>query len=242
MPLGVVGIIYESRPNVTSDAAALCVKSGNACVLRGGSDAYNSSKRIVESIQNSLALVGFDKNCVSMPSDTSRESAAALMNAVGKIDALIPRGGAGLIRSCIENAKVPCIQTGTGVCHVYVDKDADFSMALDILENAKTSRPSVCNAAEVCLVDEGIAEEFLPLMKARLTSLREEKGLPVVELRACKKAYPIIGGKQATDEDFKTELKQKNDIEKAFSISISNFLIIDHWSWKSSVFIHFINY
>ena len=205
VPLGVIGIIYESRPNVTSDGAALCIKSGNACVLRGGSDAYNSSKRIVESIQGSLESVGLDKNCVCMPSDTSRESATALMTAVGKIDALIPRGGAGLIRSCVENAKVPCIQTGTGVCHVYVDKDADISMALDILENAKTSRPSVCNAAEVCLVDEEIAKEFLPLMKARLTAKREEKGLPAVELRACKKTYSIIGGKQATDVDFKTE-------------------------------------
>lgn len=205
VPLGVVGIIYESRPNVTSDGAALCIKSGNACILRGGSDAYNSSKRIVESIQNSLALVGFDRNCVNMPSDTSRESATALMNAVGKVDALIPRGGAGLIRSCIENAKVPCIQTGTGVCHVYVDKDADISMALDILENAKTSRPSVCNAAEVCLIDETVAESFLPLMKSRLTTLREEKGLPSVELRVCDKAYSIIGGKMATDEDFRTE-------------------------------------
>ena len=205
VPLGVVAIVYESRPNVTSDGAALCLKSGNACVLRGGSDAYYSSMKIVEIIKTALKKVGVDENAVSMPSDTSRESVAALMTAVGQVDALIPRGGAGLIRSCVENAKVPCIQTGTGNCHIYVNSDADISMALDILENAKTSRPSVCNAAEVCLVDEAIAEKFLPLMQDRLCVKREKTGKNPVKLRLCEKAFSIIDGERATKEDFDTE-------------------------------------
>ena len=177
VPLGVIGIIYESRPNVTSDAGALCFKSGNACILRGGKDAYHSSSAIVKALRRALKATGVDENFINLPSDTSRESANQMMTAVGYIDALIPRGGAGLIRSCVENAKVPCIQTGTGICHIYVDKDADLSMALNVIENAKTSRPSVCNAEEVCLVHEKIAKEFLPLLKAKLTVEREEKGL-----------------------------------------------------------------
>ena len=205
VPLGVIGIIYESRPNVTSDAAALCFKSGNACVLRGGKDAYCSSSVIVEILRSALRGLGIDENFVSMPKDTSRESANALMSAVGYIDALIPRGGAGLIRSCVENAKVPCIQTGTGICHIYVDEQADFEKALNIIENAKTSRPSVCNAAEVCLVHEAVAKEFLPLLKARLGEKRLALGLPQVELRTDEKAFAIIGGKQANDTDFDTE-------------------------------------
>ncbi len=205
VPLGVIGIIYESRPNVTSDAAALCFKSGNACVLRGGKDAYCSSSVIVEILRSALRGLGIDENFVSMPKDTSRESANALMSAVGYIDALIPRGGAGLIRSCVENAKVPCIQTGTGICHIYVDEQADFEKALNIIENAKTSRPSVCNAAEVCLVHEAVAKEFLPLLKARLGEKRLAVGLPQVELRTDEKAFAIIGGKQANDTDFDTE-------------------------------------
>lgn len=205
VPLGVIGIIYESRPNVTSDAAALCFKSGNACVLRGGKDAYCSSSVIVEILRSALRGLGIDENFVSMPKDTSRESANALMSAVGYIDALIPRGGAGLIRSCVENAKVPCIQTGTGICHIYVDEQADFEKALNIIENAKTSRPSVCNAAEVCLVHEAVAKEFLPLLKARLGEKRLALGLPQVELRTDEKAFAIIGGKQANDADFDTE-------------------------------------
>ena len=168
VPLGVVGIIYESRPNVTSDAAALCLKSGNACVLRGGRDAFLTSFAIVSAIRAALKKSGLDENAVCMPTDTSRESATALMTAVGKVDALIPRGGAGLIRSCVENAKVPCIQTGTGICHIYVDKAADVEMALNIVNNAKTSRPSVCNAAEVCLVHQELAEVFLPKLQALL--------------------------------------------------------------------------
>ncbi len=205
VPLGVIGIIYESRPNVTSDAGALCFKSGNACILRGGKDAYHSSSAIVKALRRALKATGVDENFINLPSDTSRESANRLMTAVGYIDALIPRGGAGLIRSCVENAKVPCIQTGTGICHIYVDKDADLSMALNVIENAKTSRPSVCNAEEVCLVHEAVAKEFLPLLKAKLTVEREEKGLPSVELRCDKTAYEICGGSLATEQDFDTE-------------------------------------
>lgn len=205
VPLGVIGIIYESRPNVTSDAGALCFKSGNACILRGGKDAYHSSSAIVKALRRALKATGVDENFINLPSDTSRESANQMMTAVGYIDALIPRGGAGLIRSCVENAKVPCIQTGTGICHIYVDKDADLAMALNVIENAKTSRPSVCNAEEVCLVHETIAKEFLPLLKAKLTVEREEKGLPSVELRCDKTAYDICGGTLANKQDFDTE-------------------------------------
>lgn len=197
VPLGVVAIIYESRPNVTADAAALCLKSGNACVLRGGKDAYLSSKKIVEVLRAAIAEAGLDENCVNIPDDTSRESARALMTAVGQVDALIPRGGAGLIRSCVENAKVPCIQTGTGICHLYVDESADEAMALSVIENAKTSRPSVCNALEVCLVNEGIAAKFLPKLKERLSGR--------VELRLCEKARALIDGTPAGEKDFDTE-------------------------------------
>jgi len=205
VPLGVIGIIYESRPNVTSDAAALCFKSGNACILRGGKDAYYSSAAIVKALKKALRESGIDENFINLPDDTSRESANALMTAVGYVDALIPRGGKGLIRSCVENAKVPCIQTGTGICHVYVDKSADLKMALDILDNAKTSRPSVCNAAEVCLVHREIAEEFLPSVKARLFDKRAADGLAPVELRCDEKAYTILKTERAIDEDFDTE-------------------------------------
>lgn len=205
VPLGVIGIIYESRPNVTSDAAALCFKSGNACVLRGGKDAYYSSFAIVEILRAALRSLGIDENFVSMPNDTSRESANEMMSAVGFIDALIPRGGAGLIRSCVEKAKVPCIQTGTGICHIYVDEHADFEKALSIVDNAKTSRPSVCNAAEVCIVHEAVAKTFLPLLKERLVGKRLASGLPSVELRLDNKAFTILGGKQADEHDFDTE-------------------------------------
>ena len=205
VPLGVIGIIYESRPNVTSDAAALCFKSGNACVLRGGKDAYHSSRAIVEILRSTLRGLGIDENFVCMPEDTSRESANQMMSAVGFIDALIPRGGAGLIRSCVENAKVPCIQTGTGICHIYVDEQADLQKALAIVENAKTSRPSVCNAAEVCLVHEKIANTFLPMLKERLAHKRSASGLPPVELRCDDKAFAVIGGVKANENDFDTE-------------------------------------
>ena len=205
VPLGVVGIIYESRPNVTSDAGALCFKSGNVCVLRGGRDAFNSSFALVSILRDTLSSLGLNPNFINVLEDVSRQSATELMTAVGYVDALIPRGGAGLIRACVENAKIPCIQTGTGICHIYVDKEADFKKALDILYNAKTSRPSVCNAAEVCLVHEAVAKEFLPLAKQRLCDERAAAGLPPVELRCDERAYEIIGGTKAGADDFDTE-------------------------------------
>ncbi len=204
VPLGVIGIIYESRPNVTSDAGALCFKSGNACVLRGGKDAFHSSYAVVEIMKNALLACGLNPDCINIVEDTSRESAAVMMTAVGLIDALIPRGGAGLIRSCVENAKVPCIQTGTGICHVYVDEKADLDTALNIIDNAKTSRPSVCNAEEVCLVHERVAKEFLPRLYARLCEDREHP----VEFRLDEKASAFVGGRYATnakEQDFDTE-------------------------------------
>ena len=205
VPLGVIAIIYESRPNVTADGAALCLKSGNACVLRGGKDAFYSSYKIVEVLRKAIAEAGLDENAVNMPKDISRESATRLMKAVGQVDALIPRGGAGLIRSCVENAAVPCIQTGTGICHIYVNEFADVQKALSIVENAKTSRPSVCNAAEVCLVDERLAEKFLPLLKERLVDQRTVQNKPPVQLRLDPRAMQFVGGRVATKEDFDTE-------------------------------------
>lgn len=168
MPLGLVAIIYESRPNVTSDAAALALKSGNACVLRCGKEAHRSAKAIVSALKEGIKRSGMNPDIVNLVDDTSRDSANYLMTAVGKVDLLIPRGGKGLISACVNNATVPCIQTGTGICHVFVDESADLLMAADIIENAKTSRPSVCNAEEVCLVHEAVAKEFLPMLKKRL--------------------------------------------------------------------------
>ena len=205
VPMGVVAIIYESRPNVTSDAAALAVKSGNACVLRGGKEAFRSANAIVEAMQKGLEAAGLPETLVQLVQDTSRQSATELMTAVGLIDLLIPRGGAGLIRACTENAKVPCIQTGTGICHVYVDASADLDMALRIIENAKTSRPSVCNAEEVCLVHRDVAEAFLPRLRARLTDERAARGLTPVELRLDPRAAAIIDGTPAGAQDFDTE-------------------------------------
>ena len=205
VPLGVVGIIYESRPNVTSDAGALCFKSGNVCVLRGGKEAFESSAAIIKVLRGALKAMALNENFINVVEDVSRNSATELMTAVGFVDALIPRGGAGLIRACVENAKVPCIQTGTGICHVYVDEKADFDKALTIIENAKTSRPSVCNAEEVCLVHEAIANEFLPLLKQRLVDARTTAKQQPVELRTDEKAYAIIGGVQANAQDFDTE-------------------------------------
>ena len=205
VPLGVVAMIYERRPNVTSDAATLCFKSGNACVLRGGKESYNSSLAIVTVIKDTLEQLGITGDAVNLVSDTSRESAKDLMTATGLVDLLVPRGGAGLIKSVVENAKVPCIQTGTGICHIYVDESADLSMAVNIVNNAKTSRPSVCNAEEVCLVNEKIAEEFLPLLKKKLVDDRREAGVIPVELRLCDKSAEIIGGRHATEQDFDTE-------------------------------------
>ena len=205
VPMGVVGIIYESRPNVTSDAAALALKSGNVCVLRGGKEAYRSSYAIVTALRKGLEDIGIDPDFVNMLEDTTRAGANELMTAVDYVDLLIPRGGAGLIRACVDNAKVPCIQTGTGICHIYVDEDADLDMALNIIENAKTSRPSVCNAEEVCLVNRKIAKDFLPMLKRRLVNDRERDGKTPVELRLDADAARIIEGVAATDADFDTE-------------------------------------
>ena len=197
VPMGVVAIIYESRPNVTSDAAALALKSGNVCVLRGGKEAFRSANAIVQAMQSGLQETGLPGELIQLVQDTSRASAMELMTAVGYVDLLIPRGGAGLIKSCTENAKVPCIQTGTGICHIYVDAAADQEMALNILDNAKTSRPSVCNAAEVCLIHKDIAADFLPKLHARLSDR--------VQLRLDKRAGEIISGTPAGEQDFDTE-------------------------------------
>ena len=205
VPMGVVAIIYESRPNVTSDAAALALKSGNVCVLRGGKEAFLSANAIINAMRKGLSSLGLPENLINLVQDTTRQSAAELMNAVGYVDLLIPRGGAGLIKACTENAKVPCIQTGTGICHIYIDESADIEKALNIVENAKTSRPSVCNACEVIVVNENIAKEFLPLLKTRLCENREKKGLVPVELRLDEKAQSIIEGTPAGENDFDTE-------------------------------------
>ncbi len=205
VPMGVIAIIYESRPNVTSDAAALALKSGNVCVLRGGKEAFGSANAIVKALKEGLKSVCITENAINLVTDTTRESANMLMKANGFIDLLIPRGGAGLINACVNNATVPCIQTGTGICHIYVEKTADIEMALSIIENAKTSRPSVCNAEEVLLVDTAIAKEFLPLLKDRLVDKRAENGLTPVELRLCEESGKIISGVLATAQDFDTE-------------------------------------
>ena len=205
VPMGVVAIIYESRPNVTSDAAALALKSGNVCVLRSGKEAWHSANAIVNVLQEALRSRGLAPEYIQLVQDTTRQSAAELMTAVGLVDLLIPRGGAGLIRACVENARVPCIQTGTGICHVYVDAAADQDMALAIIENAKTSRPSVCNAEEVCLVHRAIAAEFLPKLHQRLVTQRTARGLAPVELRLCPQAAAVIPGTPAGPQDFDTE-------------------------------------
>lgn len=197
VPLGVVAIIYESRPNVTSDAAALCFKSGNVCILRTGKEAHRSAAAIVKAMRAGLEKCGIDGSVIGFVEDTSRDSATALMRAKGFIDLLIPRGGAGLIRACVENATVPCIETGTGICHVYVDGKADLDKALKIIENAKCSRPSVCNAMEVCLVDKSVADKFLPLLAAKLAGR--------VQFITDSVAYGIMGGQPAGERDFDTE-------------------------------------
>ena len=196
VPIGVIAIIYESRPNVTSDAAALALKSGNVCVLRGGKEAFRSANAIVTALRSGLKQVGVPENAINLVQDTSRASATALMTANGYVDLLIPRGGAGLINACVRTATVPCIATGTGICHVYVEKSADLDMALKIVKNAKTSRPSVCNAEEVLLVDRAIAAKFLPMLRDALSQ---------VELRLDKESAAIIPGTPATDADFDTE-------------------------------------
>lgn len=205
VPMGLIAIIYESRPNVTSDAASLAVKSGNAVVLRGGKEAYNTSKAIVDALKKGLVSAGLSSDTINLVSDLTRESANVLMTAEGLVDLLIPRGGAGLINACVKNATVPCIHTGTGICHIYVDKDADLLRAIKILENAKTSRPSVCNAAEVLLVHKDVAEKFLPVVKEVLSDKRKAEGKIPVELRLSDKAAKIIEGVMAGENDFDTE-------------------------------------
>lgn len=202
VPMGVVAIIYESRPNVSSDAAALALKSGNVCVLRGGKEAFRSANAIVNALRSGLKKIGLCENFINMVQDTTRQSSTELMTADGYIDLLIPRGGVGLIKACVENATVPVIQTGTGICHIYVDDDADLDMALNIIENAKTSRPSVCNAEEVLLVNSKIADKFLPMLKKRLVDGRKENP---VELRLDERAARIIDGTKAGEKDFDTE-------------------------------------
>lgn len=217
--MGVIAIIYESRPNVTSDAAALALKSGNVCILRGGKEAYRSAAAIVNCLKRGLKRAGISENAINLIEDTTRASAAELMTAVGYVDLLIPRGGAGLIRACTENAKVPCIQTGTGICHIYVDRDADQEKALKIIKNAKTSRPSVCNAEEVCVVHQDICEQFLPKLKEML----DQSDHPV-ELRLDERAVKIIDGVPAGENDFDTEfldyilaVKVVDSVEEAIS-------------------------
>ncbi|MBR0464661.1 MAG: glutamate-5-semialdehyde dehydrogenase [Clostridia bacterium] len=204
-PIGVVAIIYESRPNVTSDAAALAIKSGNACVLRCGKEAFRSANAITDALKAGLEAAGLSGALVGLVQDTTRQSARDLMTATGLVDLLIPRGGAGLIKACTENAQVPCIETGTGICHIYVHARANVDMALNIIDNAKTSRPSVCNAAEVCLVDREIAAEFLPRLQDRLVRQRAAAGLVPVELRLDREAASLISGTAAGPADFDTE-------------------------------------
>ena len=205
VPMGVIAIIYESRPNVTADAAALAVKAGSACVLRCGKDAWESCHAIVTALRAGLRRAHLPETAVSLVEDTSHDSARLLMTADGLVDLLIPRGGAGLIRTCVENATVPCIQTGTGICHVYVDAAADLEMAVNIVENAKTSRPSVCNAEEVCLVHSAVAERFLPMLRKALTENRTAAGQIPVELRLDPRAAAVIPGTPAGPADFDTE-------------------------------------
>lgn len=200
VPMGLIAIIYESRPNVTADAAALAIKAGSACVLRCGSDAWKSCNAIVNALRSGLQRVGLPGELIGFVEDTTHASSQELMTASGLVDLLIPRGGKKLIDACINNATVPCIQTGTGICHIYVDQTADQEMALRIIENAKTSRPSVCNAMEVCLVQQDIADEFLPKLHERLTQRKNP-----VELRLDPKAAAIISGVPMKETDFDTE-------------------------------------
>ena len=225
VPMGVIAIIYESRPNVTSDAAALAIKAGSACVLRCGKDAWASCHAIVKALRQGLSKAGLPETAVSLIEDTTHASANELMTADGLVDLLIPRGGAGLIRACVENATVPCIQNGTGICHIYVDKAADQEMALNIIENAKTSRPSVCNAAEVCLVHQDIAAEFLPKLQKRLCADRAAAGLTPVELHLDSRAAAVIDGVPAGPKDFDTEYL---DYKMAVGVVDSLQAAIDH--------------
>ena len=205
VPMGVIAIIYESRPNVTADAAALTFKSGNACVLRGGKEAFKTAHAIMQALKEGVRNAGLNDNAINLVDDTSRDSATELMTSPDYIDLLIPRGGAGLINACVKNATVPCIETGTGICHVYVDSKADLKKAVDIIINAKTSRPSVCNAEEVLVVNKAVAAEFLPMIKKALVDQRSEAGEIPVELRLDEYAAQIIDGTPAGENDFDTE-------------------------------------
>ena len=205
VPMGVIAIIYESRPNVTADAAALTFKSGNACVLRGGKEAARTAHAIMDALKEGVKAAGLDPAAINLVDDTSRESATELMTSPEYVDLLIPRGGAGLIKACVDNATVPCIETGTGICHVYVDEQADLQKAVNIIINAKTSRPSVCNAEEVLVVNKAIAGEFLPMVKEALVDKRAAAGQIPVELRLDETAAGIIEGTPAGEKDFDTE-------------------------------------
>lgn len=238
VPFGVIAVIYESRPNVTSDAAALALKSGNVCILRGGKEAYLTSKAIVVALRNALESVGLDKDYINLIDDTSRNSAEELMQAVGYIDLLIPRGGAGLINACVKNAKVPCLQTGTGICHIYIDKDADSNTAIKVLYNAKTSRPSVCNAAEVCLVHKDIAKYILPLIEDNLVNSRIKNGLTPVELIIDNECKRYINGTDADDTSFDTEfLDYKLAIKIVNSVDEAVLHILKHSTCHSEAII-----
>lgn len=222
VPMGVVAIIYESRPNVTSDAAALALKSGNVCILRGGKEAYRSARAIVDALVRGIVSAGLPECALQLIDDTTRASATELMRARGYVDLLIPRGGKGLISACVENAIVPVIETGTGICHIYVDRDADVEKALAIIENAKTQRPSVCNAMEVCLVHKDIAADFIPRLKDKLVNKRHEAGLPPVliygDAEACRLAVLTPAGEDAFDTeylDYKMALGVVNSIDGA---------------------------
>jgi len=231
VPMGVVAMIYESRPNVTSDAAALSLKSGNVSVLRSGKEAFRSSNAILEAMRKGLKKCSLPENLINLIQDTSRDSANELMTAVEYVDLLIPRGGAGLISACVANAKVPCIQTGTGICHIYVDEYADLNKALNIVNNAKTSRPSVCNACEVVLVNKAVSKEFLPKLREKLVDERKASGLTPVELRLDGFCGEIIDGTTAGDKDFDTEFLDYILAVKAVN-SVSE--AIDHISAHST--------
>lgn len=230
-PLGVVAIIYESRPNVTSDAASLAFKSGNACVLRGGKESYRTSQAVVDALKAALSKCGITEDAVNLVSDLTHDSANVIMEAEGLVDLLIPRGGAGLIRHVTENAKVPCIQTGSGICHVYVDESADLPKAVNIVNNAKTQRPSVCNAEEVLLVHKNVAKEFLPMLKTVLVDQRIKDGVVPVELRLDPKAAEFIKGVPAGPQDFDTEY---NDYILSIKVVDSIDEAIDHISKHST--------
>jgi len=225
VPLGVIGMIYEARPNVTADAAALCLKSGNAVILRGGKEAVHSNTAIANALRNAIKSAGLPADCVQLIADTSRESATALMRANGYVDVLIPRGGAGLINAVVENSTVPVIETGAGICHCYVDAAADFVMALDIIENAKCQRPSVCNALETLLVHESIAGEFLPQLA---------KQLPQVKFCCDEKSLALLNGKPATDEDWAAEYGDLTLAVKIVNIMSEALAHISTWGTKHS--------